>query len=217
MMPRLITTTLAALLWAQPVGAQDLEGVCEGAQELSVGQWAEYEVDGFGGTKLKARYAIVGEESAEGHSRYWLEMTLPTGGMLMQLQISGYPFPPDGVHKVLMKVGDSPAMEYPKEMAAQMGSEGQNLSEPIVKACNESELVGWETVSVPAGEFRALRVKVTIGGGDKEIWLSSDVPFGMVKMAEMTDDQGLVLIAHGMDAKSSITETPVKLGDPNQR
>jgi len=43
------------------------------------------------------------------------------------------------------------------------------------------------------------------------------VPFGMVKMAEMTDDKGLVLVARGMDAKSSITETPVKLGDPNRR
>ena len=58
---------------------------------------------------------------------------------------------------------------------------------------------------MPAGTFRALRVPAR--GLGKDIWISADVPFGVIKMAE-PDGKGLELIAYGADAESSITETP---------
>jgi len=39
-------------------------------------------------------------------------------------------------------------------------------------------VVGWESVTVPAGTFRALHVTTGDGG---EVWASRDVPFGLVK------------------------------------
>ncbi len=213
-MQRLTPTLLLVLLGVTPLAAQDLEDVCAGAGGLAVGQWAAYRVDGFGGVRVDTRYAIVGRESVEGQDQYWLELELP-GGMMMQMLIPSYPFPPESVRRVVVKIGDGPAMEYPEEMAVSMGRQGQNLSEPLLKACNESETVGWETVTVPAGTFHALRVKAILaGGGEKGIWLSKDVPFGIIRMTEEPEGKGLVLLDHGTDATSSITETPQKMGEP---
>jgi hypothetical protein len=218
-MQRLTTTSLLLLLCVTPLAAQDLEDVCARAGELAVGQWAAYRVDGFGGVRVDTRYAIVGQEpvegqeSVEGQDQYWLELELP-GGMMMQMLIPSYPFPPESVRRVVAKIGDGPAMEYPEEMAVSMGRQGQNVSEPLLKACNESETVGWETVTVPAGTFHALRVKVILaGGGERDIWLSKDVPFGIIRNTE-PEGKGLVLLDHGTDATSSITETPQKFGAP---
>ncbi len=225
-MRRLTTTSLFLLLGVAPLAAQDLEDLCAGAGRLAVGQWAAYRVDGFGGVRVDTRYAIVGQEPVEGEGsvegqepvegegQYWLELELP-GGMMMQMLIPSYPFPPESVRRVVAKIGDGPAMEYPEEMAVSMGRQGQNLSEPLLKACNESETVGWETVTVPAGTFHALRVKAILaGGGEKDIWLSKDVPFGIIRMTEEPEGTGLVLLDHGTDATSSITETPLKMGEP---
>ena len=213
-MRSLTTTSLFLLLGVAPLAAQDLEDLCAGAGRLAVGQWAAYRVDGFGGVRLDTRYAIVGQEPVEGEDQYWLELELP-GGMMMQMLIPSYPFPPESVRRVVVKIGDGPAMEYPEEMAVAMGRQGQNLSEPLLKACNESETVGWETVTVPAGTFHALRVKAILaGGGEKDIWLSKDVPFGIIRMTEEPEGKGLVLLDHGTDATSSITETPLKMGEP---
>jgi hypothetical protein len=42
-----------------------------------------------------------------------------------------------------------------------------------------------------------------------EGWVSADVPFGLVKMTFDVNGKGeMVLLSHGKDAKSSITETP---------
>ena len=53
-----------------------------------------------------------------------------------------------------------------------------------------------ETVTVPAGTFSATRIPLRRMG--KDIWLSSSVPFGIVKLAD-ADDKGMQLIAYGDD------------------
>ncbi len=125
-MLQLTTTSLFLLLGVTPLAAQDLEDLCAGAGRLAVGQWAAYRVDGFSGVRVDTRYAIVGRESVEGQEpvegedQYGLELELP-GGMMMQMLIPSYPFPPESVRRVVVKIGDVPAMEYPEEMAVAMG------------------------------------------------------------------------------------------------
>ena len=73
--------------------------------------------------------------------------------------------------------------------------------------CSGAHVVGWESVTVPAGTFRALHVTTDDEG---EVWASRDVPFGLVKLRGKQGD--LVLSARGTDAKSSITEKPLDMG-----
>jgi hypothetical protein len=73
--------------------------------------------------------------------------------------------------------------------------------------CSGAHVVGWESVTVPAGTFRALHVTTDDAG---EVWATRDVPFGLVKLHGKQGD--LVLAARGTDAKSSITEKPLEMG-----
>src|SRR5439155_743231 len=72
--------------------------------------------------------------------------------------------------------------------------------------CAGAHVVGWESVTVPAGTFRALHVTTEDGG---EVWASREVPFGLVKTHGKQGDLGLT--GRGADAKSSITEKPLEM------
>src|SRR6266446_4693592 len=72
--------------------------------------------------------------------------------------------------------------------------------------CSGAHVVGWESVTVPAGTFRALHVTTGDGG---ELWASRDVPFGVIKTHGKQGD--LALTGRGVDAKSSIAEKPMEM------
>ncbi|TDJ34945.1 MAG: hypothetical protein E2O53_07095 [Gammaproteobacteria bacterium] len=215
-MHRVIITMLLAITLAPPVAARDLAEICKKVGELTVGQWADYHNDVPFVESLNSRYAIVGEETVDDTPHFWLELNIanPVGNTIMQMLIPGYPYPPQGISGLIMQLAPDLVMEYSKEMAGSMSSQGgDNLSAPTAQACNESEIVGTESVTVPAGTFQAVHVKARLGGGKMDIWISDEVPFGIVKFAD-EDGYGLQLLAHGMDAKSSITGTPMKFGLP---
>ncbi len=93
-----------------------------------------------------------------------------------------------------------PPMEIPPGSAQK-----DNLSDPIRLACEELEKGVPESVTVPAGTFSATRIPLRRLG--KDIWLSTSVPFGIVKLVD-ADDKGMQLIAFGSDAEPAITEAP---------
>src|SRR6266568_393642 len=109
---------------------------------------------------------------------------------------------------LVFKVGPQPAMRISGEMAGMMGKQGgQNASAfDWAGKCSGARVVGWESVTVPAGTFRALHVTTEDGG---EVWASRDVPFGLVKTHGKQGD--LALTGRGADAKSSITEKPMEM------
>ncbi len=206
-----LTTTLTCI-----ATAKDLADVCKKIGELSVGQWADYETDAPFVKSLNSRYAIVGEEDYDGTTHYWLEFNVsnPIGNTIMQVLIPSYPYQPTAISGLIMQLAPDFVMQYPKDMAGTMSGQGaDNLSAPTAQACNESELVGEESVTVPAGTFDAVRVEAQLGGVKQDIWISDQVPFGIVKIADGNGD-GLQLMGHGMDATSSVTGTPMKFGQP---
>jgi hypothetical protein len=88
-----------------------------------------------------------------------------------------------------------------------------NPSMQAATRCGEGEVIGWEEVTVPAGTFRALHLRPAPEDGTQtDVWASPDVPFGMVRVI-MTGTEGseIVLVGHGTDATSSITETPQEM------
>ena len=85
---------------------------------------------------------------------------------------------------------------------------------PIRMACAELENGVNESVTVAAGTFSATRIPLRREG--KDIWLSSEVPFGIVKFVD-ADNKGMELIAIGSDAEPGITAEPQQIpGMPTQ-
>jgi hypothetical protein len=77
---------------------------------------------------------------------------------------------------------------------------------------DKAELVGTESVTVPAGTFSCEHYRMKDGSGDG--WISDKVsPWGLVKMQDST--RTTVLVKTISDAKDRITGTPTKF-DPMQ-
>lgn len=186
------------------LAAQDLESMCSAVRQFSVGQWAEYQATADG-RQFVMRTAIVGTEQSGDTTLYWYEFKGAHEGnaMIMQALVPQFPYDPSGIRAMVMKAGDQPAMKMPAQMVRMMGSRmAPNPALERARECGGATVVGWEEIEVPAGNFRALHV--TIENGDA--WVSTEIPFGLVRAAGK--DGEIVLLAHGADAKSSITETP---------
>jgi hypothetical protein len=209
---RSILTAAAMLTFAgSSLLAQDLEEVCNEFRQLVVGQWAEYEIASDQG-KATSRFAVVGTEEAAGKEHYWYEtrMESPMGAMIMQLLIPSYPYEQSDIQQAVVKMGDQPAMIVSDQMLAMMQGRGaENPAQDAASACENAELVERESVTVPAGTFNAMHLRVGSDAEKADIWVSSEVPFGMVKL--QGEGVELVLLQHGKDAKSSITEKPQRM------
>ncbi len=194
--------------FAAPAVAQDLSQMCEKVKDVQVGQWAEFQMSsgGMGGSG-GMRLAIVGTQDVAGSEAYWIElrMTGDQGSVITQILVGGYPYDPEQIHEMVLKMGNQPAMKVPGQMMGMMRDRmGTNPALNAAEKCAEAEIVGWESVTVPAGEYRALHIKPVDAQGD--VWALDSVPFGLIRF--MSADGEIVLVGYGMDATSSITETP---------
>jgi hypothetical protein len=203
---------------ASPLAGQSLSEVCRGlAQRMTVGNWAEYRMSGPQGA-MQMRFAVVGKEAVEGKDHIWFELRMNStqGTIIMQALVPGFPYDQETVQAMVMKMGDQPAMKMPKAMLnMQQGMRAQNpgaAAGDFLKKCDSAEFLGRETIEVPAGRFETMHFKSTAAGQDGEGWVSQDVPLGIVKMTWRSNNGGeMVLLGHGKDAKSSITETPMEM------
>jgi hypothetical protein len=107
-----------------------------------------------------------------------------------------------------MKDNDRPAMRAPDMMVSMMSrSFTGGMSQYLEQRCKSGgvQLVGVESVTVPAGTFQALHIRDNDGG---EAWASKDL--GMFAVVKVVSKDGMVmeLTDRGTGAKSAITETP---------
>ncbi len=194
--------------FVSPATAADVSALCSGSGNLSNGIWAKFATDApFMQEKVEGRYAVVGEEGG----LYWLEyeVGMPMGGgaaVVMKVLVPNWPYTDDAVKRAMMQL---PGMESMAPMEVPPDSvQKDNLSDPLQMACDEADEGTRESVTVPAGTFSALRVPVRKLG--KDVWLSTEVPFGIVKMVD-DGGKGLEIIAFGNDAEAAITEAPRKV------
>jgi hypothetical protein len=212
---RLIAALVLSALATPVLSAQtatDLADACKTVGDAKVGQWASFEgSSASGGGKL--RLAVVGSERAADSTFYWFEVNFagqdPGKSGVVQILAPNLASGSATPRALIFKIGSQPAMRIPGQMAGMMGQTmGQNNSAfDWASRCSGAHVVGWESVVVPAGTFRALHVTTDDGG---EVWASRDVPFGLVKVHGKQGD--LVLSGRGADAKSSITEKPMDMG-----
>ena len=186
----------------------------------TVGAWSEYEVVEIeGGKKSTMRNAIVGKE-AEG---FWYEVAITEAGTrnVVKMFLKGEPNNPENIQRLIMKNGDQPAQEMPRDfvmmgrrMATHMfetRSGGSVADQPNLKM----EELGMHTVTVPAGMFNVRRNRILDASG--KVLATADLadsvlPLGVVRSE--TEKVKLELIATGQAATSLITEEPTMMKTP---
>jgi len=208
---------LSACLIATPLSAQTAAEMCEAMGGLEVGQWVEYQLTSPQGT-ANMRQAVVGKETREGtdYLRFETKMNAPQmgGEFVMQMLIPSYPFDQADVLEVIMKAGGQPAMIMPESMMQMMRSQmPEDPSLDMARQCGEAEVIGWESLTVAAGTFRALHVRPREEGEEAvgDVWVSPEVPFGLIKAVMPSEEGSIELQGHGTGAVSSITETPMRM------
>lgn len=210
MKPSLCLAFGGLLLAAQAAGAQtacdNLKGFFSKPPKL--GDWAEMRMDMKKGKEPSvSRVSFVGKEKRKGRDLYRLQMVSTVNGkpqvmqMLTPWDMSVLSEDQDYDTEVVMKMGDQPAMVMPIK-----GDQKSGMYD-LRKECAKITFMGEETVTVPAGEFRAQH----FSGPDGDTWVSKDVPgWRMVKMVTK-DGATMELMALGTGAKNEITEKPVDM------
>ncbi len=186
----------APQLWAQPRSAVPQ---FSGGWHPIVGQGSVYEVRQGDEAPAMWEMNVVGQEQG----RYWIEMTFdtPQGPGVMKHLVG-----PDGLKRMIMKIGSEPAIEMPITTA----------NGPIAKTDVEraGTSLGREVGTTPAGTFDCEHYRVQEQGQTVEVWVSPKIsPYGLVKWtAPMMSMQ---LIRQTSGAKSRITEAPQTLTMPD--
>src|SRR5439155_8804275 len=164
--------TLGALA-ALPLPAQsptDLAAVCKVLGDARLGQWASFDGTSCGSGGGKLRLAVVGSDRSGDSTMYWFGVSVagrtPGKSGVVQILTTSLASGLEAPRALVIKAGPQPAMRISGEMAGMMGKQGgQNASAfDWAAKCTGAHVVGWESVTVPAGTFRALHVTTQDGG-----------------------------------------------------
>jgi len=200
-----------AVLAGQAPAPGDLADICKTVGQGQVGQWAAFDATGSSGSG-KLRLAVVGSERSGDTTLYWFEVNAagkdPSHSGVVQILAPSLASGTVAPRALIVKWGGQPAVKVSGQMAGVIGQkEGQGSSAfDWAARCTSAHVVCWESVTVPAGTFRALHVTAEDG---TDVWGSGEVPLGMVKLHSPKGD--LALSARGSGAKSSITEKPFEM------
>ncbi|MHB8834651.1 MAG: hypothetical protein ACYC9Y_02950 [Candidatus Methylomirabilia bacterium] len=212
------------LLAAVPAGAQAPSKLEPprffGVFSPTVGAWSEYAVTEVeSGKKSTMRNAIVGSEGGF----FWYEVAITEGGVrnIIKMFLKGDPNNPENIQRLIMKNGDQPAQEMPREfvvMGRRMATamfESRTGSTVTNQQNLKFEQVGRREVSVPAGKFAVVQNRLVDSAG--KVLATFDynekvLPFGVVRSE--TEKATMELIATGKDAASLITEQPAMMKTP---
>jgi hypothetical protein len=208
MLRRVTPPITVALLFVVPkLAAQDLSAACSAVTDSEVGYWAEFNLEGMPGEDVNSlRFALIERAGESNPSWYEFQAETQQGQVTIQLDVPGWPFQPDQVQGVIVKMAGQPAMRMPKEMIAMMQQQmGDNPMVDVAERCATAEGLGIESVQVPAGSFEAFHIHDAEQQGDA--WISPDVPFGVIKVL-VPEGGTMELLRYGTDATSSITEEP---------
>jgi hypothetical protein len=210
---KLVLASVLGLVAAVPVAAQN--ECLKDYRMPEVGRWAEYTGHLNKKDPVTLRYAVVGTEEREGKTMKWLEMRMSgeqkDRNMVYQMLTPGNPAEMDQVQEMVFKPGDKPAMKMNGMMMKMIrGQLGKNSA--LTNLCEGVNLAGEESVTVPAGTFKALRFHSDKDGTDT--WIVPTLPFYMVK--SKGKDFEFNLASSGDGAESSISETPQTMGAPGR-
>ena len=179
-----------------------------------VGSGSTYEIT-RDGKKTTMDFAVVGKEDMSGKTGYWIESSMSDarsgGGDIIVKVLETVDNNTITFTKSVMQMPGQGPMEMDMNMMNSMGGR-RSMTPAQTDFRDKAELVGTESVTVPAGTFECQHYRMKDGSGDG--WISEKVvPWSLVKMQ---DQQRTVVLAKVItDAKDRITGTPTKF-DPAQ-
>ena len=210
----LITVAVALPVTAQ-MGMMGSVPKLSGVWHPEVGSGAAYErVQTDNKEKMQIEVTIVGKDDMDGKTGYWEEFavtssTMPGGQMMMKELMSVTDAGLTSSRMIVQPPGQGP-MEIDTTMMP--AGRGMRQSTPVDVHTDKAEVVGTESVTVPAGTFSCEHIHAKDGSND--VWISDKVtPWNLVKY---TDSRSTTVLTKVItDAKDRITGTPTKF-DPMQ-
>jgi hypothetical protein len=199
---------------AAPATAQDVAQACRWLRTPTVGGWARYRLTaGTAPDTPTVRIAVVGQARLDGVEHLWQETVMLSGSSrtVIQTLVPATPYDPTAIRRAIVQPPGQSAVELPAEALATLPSSGQGSAG--ADACRRGQPVGWETIVVPAGTFRALHVRYERGGRHADSWLVPSVPFALARsIVSVPGDSSrtveLVLVDRGFDATATIPLPP---------
>lgn len=176
-----------------------------------VGAGAQYQMSTKDGKTQTFAMAVVGKEDVDGQDGYWLEWRIDTGQgkmVMKQLMAGGQ------VKRMIMQPPGQPPMEMPAGMLSMAARHGQPDSSDAGPGHAKGELLGTESVTVPAGTFESQHLRSTVNGKNADVWATGQVsPYGLVKM--VTSDGTTMVLQKVLDHEvSQIQGEPRKMNMP---
>jgi hypothetical protein len=209
-------TTAAVLGFAMAASSQGMMRPPHVPGEFKpvVGSGGEYQMTTKDGKTQTFAMAVVGKESVEGQDGYWLEWRMDSArGKMVMKQLMVLQGGATAIKRMIVQSPGRPPMEMPVGMMS-MGMHHEAQGDAGTAGHGTGELVGTESVSVPAGVFDSQHFRSTDNGRTADVWASAKVsPYGLVKMTS-ADGSSMVLQKVLENEHSQITGDPQKLNIP---
>lgn len=195
--------------------AQEVSQACRWLQTPTVGGWARYRLTaGIAPDTPTVRIAIVGRARMDGVEHFWQETVMRSGSSqtVIQTLVPASPYDPTTIRRAIVQAPGQRPMELPPQALATLPSGGQGSAG--ADACRRGQPVGWETIVVPAGTFRALHVRYERNGRHADSWLVPSIPFALAHSiisapGDSTRAVELVLLERGFDATAMLPLPPM--------
>ncbi len=205
--------------WAQrPGGGMGTMGSMPqmpGLRNPVEGSGAEYQMTTKkNGKEMDADMAtvILSKEKVDGADGLWMEQRMTSaemGGEMVNKILMVTEGPQMGIKRMIVQTPGRPPMEMSGIM---MGMMKQHQPQPSTGAgkADMGELVGTESVTVPAGTFSCQHYRKQERNGPADMWVSTDVtPYALVKMVNA--DVTMVLKRALTNETSHIKGEPQKM------
>ena len=209
------------VLWAQRPGGgggmNPFAGVPSfGLQNPTIGSGSEYQLT-TQGKDMDLAIVALGKENVDGQTGYWMEMRMTNpalGGEVVMKTLVVSSATESGIKRMIMQSPGRPPMEMPSMMMTMMQ---QHQPPPVTKAGGGKEgmgeLVGEESIAVPAGTFTCQHYRRQDTRGTVDLWISTQVtPWAMVKMTSA--DATMVLKKVLTNETTHINGEPQKIQIP---
>ena len=179
-----------------------------------VGSGAEYQMT-TKGKDMDVAWAIVGKEDVNGTPGLWMETRMQsadTGGEMVMKMLMVTTGPDAGMKRMIMQQPGQAPMEMSGMMMGLMKG-GQPQPSTSAGKADYGELVGTETITVPAGSFVCEHYRKPEKSGNVDYWVSDQVtPYAMAKMTSA--DVTMVLKKTLTNETSHIKGEPQKMQMP---
>ena len=210
-----IVVMFATLAVAMPLAAQMFGPrvpTLSGIWHPVVGSGAIYEITKNDGQKSSIELAIVGKEDVAGKTAFWQELAMTDQRTSQPVYAKTLVSVTDAGIATMRMVMQMPGRD-PMEMDMGASPMGRAMNQTVaVNIADKAEIVGTDSITVPAGIFSCTHYRMKDGTGDA--WVSDKVsPWGLVK--SQGKDSSVILSKVITDAKDHITGTPKKF-DPMQ-